>query len=144
MAFFLFLLDELHRLRAQLDGDAAKLLTAGRCSETFNVTLEKANCRPTNGEIQLLWDSLQEFLSITKEIGTVEIPKRHMLLHMLRMIPEAGNPRFYACWHDEGLNKMLKMSCRLISQVTFDISVLHSMWEQLGQFVEQPTRRRKR
>jgi hypothetical protein len=38
-----------------------------------------------------------------------------------------GNPKLYATWLDEALNKVLKASCRQTSQSTFERSVLFRM-----------------
>ena len=51
-------------------------------------------------------------------------PKHHLMIHLLHRSGYFGNPRFYANWLDENLNKTLKSACRLTSQATFENSVL--------------------
>ena len=58
-------------------------------------------------------------------------PKKHAMMHLLKDIRWMGNPRLYANWTDESLNKLLKMACRLCSQATLESSVLHSMQKLL-------------
>ena len=54
-----------------------------------------------------------------------------MLMHVLQRMPNLGNPRFYANWMDETLNKHLKHSCRMVSQVNFERSLYIRMRELL-------------
>jgi hypothetical protein len=59
-------------------------------------------------------------------------PKHHMMWHLIYNIAEHGNPKSYATWKDESLNKQLKAVCRFTSQLTFENSVLTRMQELLG------------
>ena len=58
-------------------------------------------------------------------------PKRHAVAHMLLKTPILGNPRAYANWLDESLNKVLKAACMGILQATFESSLLLRMPELL-------------
>ncbi len=58
-------------------------------------------------------------------------PKHQQMVHPLIESLRLGNPRFYATWLDESLNKDLKASCRFASQTTFDVVVLPRMIEVL-------------
>ena len=51
-------------------------------------------------------------------------PKVHLLYHMLACIRFMGNPRVYANWIDEDLNKSLKQACRNCSQLAFERTLL--------------------
>jgi hypothetical protein len=57
----------------------------------------------------------------------VYVPKHHIVFHLIDKIAYQGNPRLYATWLDEALNKTLKACCRQISQATFEGSVLFHM-----------------
>ena len=127
----LFLGDELER-RASVLGDACSCLAqASRALERFVAIQNEAGTVMTMSETQACWDALGAHYALTASLDDFDTPKRHLVLHMLRMIPTAGNPRRYACWLDESLNRLLKASCRTISQATFDTSVLTAMRELL-------------
>ena len=59
------------------------------------------------------------------------VPKHHLAFHLVAKMPLHGNPRLYATWLDESLNKKLKACCRYASQVTFEQTVLVRMAELL-------------
>ena len=72
-------------------------------------------------------------LSLTANFEDMQAPKRHIVLHLLRRVPFLGNPRFYATWTDEGLNKVLKAATRGVSQATVELNVLGNMKRVLAQ-----------
>ena len=55
------------------------------------------------------------------------IPKHHILFHLLFRAHHLGNPKYYASWQSEAFNKVLKSSCRGVSQATFDATILFRM-----------------
>ena len=69
----------------------------------------------------------QRYLAITHDMEDLHTPKRYLLAHLVVESYRLGNPRFYANWHDESLNKVLKGACRGISQTTFESSLLLRM-----------------
>jgi hypothetical protein len=79
---------------------------------------------------QECFEAYKAFLRMTDEDS--EVPKRHMMLHLLKRLGFFGNPRSYATWRDEALNKMLKASCQSVSQATFEQSVLGNMCQLLA------------
>jgi len=54
-------------------------------------------------------------------------PKFNIYFHLLSELSFFGHPKNYGTWLDEALNKLLKATCRLTSQSTFDRSVLSRM-----------------
>jgi hypothetical protein len=58
-------------------------------------------------------------------------PKHHIMFHLIFNVGYQGNPRMYATWVDESLNKTLKACCRQVSQSTFEGSVLFHMRQVL-------------
>jgi hypothetical protein len=66
------------------------------------------------------------------------VPKHHIVFHLLDRVKWFGNPRLYATWLDEALNKTLKAICRQTSQSTFERSVLWRMREVLRSDVKRP------
>ena len=61
----------------------------------------------------------------------VYTPKHHLLFHLVHGSSFHGNPRAYANWEDESLNRLLKATCRDVSQMSFDASVLARVRELL-------------
>ena len=77
---------------------------------------------------QAAWDRFIMFSFLVR--GRDELhtqPKKHSTVHLLKDAAWFGNPRLYANWIDESLNKILKMSCRTCSQATLESSVLTRM-----------------
>lgn len=60
------------------------------------------------------------------------VPKHHVCVHMMANLELHGNPSTYSNWTDESLNKILKASCRHVSQRTFESSLLLRMRELLA------------
>ena len=69
----------------------------------------------------------QRFVALTRGIPDVQIPKMHAIYHMILGVGLHGNPRAYANWIDEALNRILKSACRNISQRTVEYRVLLCM-----------------
>ena len=129
----LFLLDLLDQVQEHIQDRqrAKRLLRAGRALEELHVSWRNASMRMSATEQAKSWHAYNKFINATKSEPECEIPKRHMLLHVLQNMANLGNPRFYANWMDETLNKHLKNSCRLVSQVNFERSLYCRMREML-------------
>ncbi len=65
-------------------------------------------------------------------------PKHHILFHLLYRSDKLGNPRYYASWQSEAKNKLLKLSCRAVSQATFEATVLFRMKHVLAKQLKRP------
>ena len=76
------------------------------------------------------------FLALTHGFEDLELPKKHLGMHMVAGANIMGNPRIFANWRDESLNKTLKAACRQVSQATFDITVLTSMRKILDEMTD--------
>ena len=85
----------------------------------------------TRGEVRGTFDHYLRFLALTQSEDLVQ-PKRHAVLHVLRRSAYLGNPRVYANWWDETLNRLLKRCCRQVSQQTFEASVLFNVNQLLA------------
>ena len=116
------------------------MLEAGRCLRTRMATIDSAGTCLSDIQRQTCWDAYKRFLTLTRSYVEMAQPKRHLVLHMLRMLIHFGNLRLYATWRDESLNKTLKSSCRAVSQMTFEVSVLSNMKKLLEL---EPERKRK-
>ena len=80
------------------------------------------------------WACFQRFIASTEAEEECQIPKRHMLFHVLERMSDHGNPKGYANWMDETLNRALKLACRHVSQQNFERSLYRNMREWLRRF----------
>ena len=69
------------------------------------------------------------FLALTANMEGMAIPKRHVMMHVLDDMHKFGNPKTYANWLNESMNKVLRKCCRQVSQCTFDTAVLSGFRE---------------
>ena len=89
--------------------------------------MDSRGLRLAIADSELLLGYWKQFCAATADMETLQTPKRHAVGHLLSQTPQKGNPRYYALWHDEGLNRVLKMACRKLCQSTFEETVLLSM-----------------
>ena len=82
-------------------------------------------------EQQKAMDKWLSHLTHTQKDQRLQLPKRHLIVHLIQDIVKFGNPRLYACWLDESLNRDLKLSCRTVSQSTFETFLLLRMRERM-------------
>ena len=126
----LFLCHELSRLQGRFGPLWAILLEAGQClvqmvdvwaTSGTNIPDEKAE------RCFVLYNRYMELIAPLE----IYVPKNHLVYHLLFNIPMHGNPKDYATWLDESLNKVLKGCCRNVSQATFEQTVLVRMADVL-------------
>ena len=127
----LYLLHVLNVHPARIE-DQHRLLEAGRCLEELVQVFNACGSGMSAGHIQTAFDKFLRHMTLTESDDELLIPKRHMVLHMLRDIPWLGNPKYYASWEDASLNKTLQKCCGRISQVTSEASILVSMRKVLA------------
>jgi len=132
----LFLLDMLEQLWHRMPDvrRAQRLLKAGRALEELLNIWRQAGMRLSAAEQVHSWDCFQRFIVSTEPEPDCMIPKRHQFLHILQRIPDMGNPKRYANWMDETLNRHLKQVCRHASQTSFEASIYRRMREWLRRF----------
>ena len=123
----LFLNDFLTKHENMLAFDAGRWAAAGVALERFCKLLDELPVNPTATQRAQSLDLWKRHMALTSEAEDLFIPKRHLICHMILSMPLLGNPRFYAYWFDESLNKVLKLACRGISQATFETSCLLRM-----------------
>ena len=112
--------------------DGARMLRAGGALEKLVALWRDAGPVLTEAEQAmslLLWKT---HLEETEHDLRAQLPKRHLVTHLVCDTKRHGNPRYYAVWLDEALNKLLKKACRGVSQQTFDIVVLLRFREYLA------------
>jgi hypothetical protein len=125
--FLLFLIEACGHKFSVLAEDGATLLEAGQSLIRMVRTWENAGACMLASEIQVLFEAWTKFLSLTQAYEDLHTPKRHIMTHLLEQVGFLGNPRVYANWQDESLNRLLKSACRNLSQQTFETCVLPRM-----------------
>jgi hypothetical protein len=128
-SFLLFLLFKLGSGVGVLGDAGTRFLTAGRHLEEIVLLWRQAGPSLSPVQIQACFDAWNAFLRLTNDIEELEMPKRHLFVHLLARIGYFGNPMKYAVWLDEGLNHRLKLACRTVSQHTFETFLLLRMQE---------------
>lgn len=123
----LFLTHTLRRHMHRLPPDFAPLLEAATCLENLMQIFDEGPVRLPDATVQRCWELYARFCEMTDHLDELLLPKRHLFAHLLEGLGFRGNPKFYANWRDEGLNKLLRSSCRHQSQSTFDSSILVRM-----------------
>jgi hypothetical protein len=128
-SFLLFLLFKLGSGVGVLGDTGTRFLTAGRHLEELVLLWRHAGPSLSPVQIQACFDAWNAFLRLTNDVEELEMPKRHLFVHLLARIRYFGNPMRYAVWLDEGLNHRLKLACRTVSQHTFETFLLLRMQE---------------
>ena len=123
----LYLVDEIPLHMDKLGDTGPLLLEAATCLKEMALVFDRSGIRLSEDDQDQCWNYYLRFLDASKDFPQLLLPKRHLTLHLLRRMDVFGNPRFYAAWKDEGLNKTLKACCRKVSQATFEISVLSNV-----------------
>jgi hypothetical protein len=125
-AFSLFLIDQLRKLGPLAGPDHLRLLHAGECLQRMVQIWGAHGWTIPEAAQEQLMESYNAHIALMAPFG-VYTPKHHIIYHLLEKIGYQGNPREYACWLDESLNRQLKGACRNVSQATFEHSVLLAM-----------------
>ena len=87
LGFFLFLLDELVRTNI-----SRPMLDAGQQFERMLQIWAGAPWRLGQTAINDSFECFSQFVRLTKDVPDMYVPKRHMLMHMLRRSIHQGNP----------------------------------------------------
>ena len=104
---------------------------SGRCLVDLIELWRGAAWRLTAPQIIQSFALANRYGALTAGIPQLELPKRHLMLHLINDLQQYGNPWWYDTFTDESNNKILKQTCRMQSQVTFERSVLPAMRAQL-------------
>ena len=116
-----------HRESGRLGPDADRMLEAAKCLVDLVTIMKSSDWAMAAVEVGSLLESWKRFCALTNDQESLRTPKRHIMWHFVVMAGYLGNPRYYANWRDESLNKVLKAACRDVSQATFEQTVLLSM-----------------
>jgi hypothetical protein len=132
----LFLLDELRRFEARAGREWRRLLRAGEClEEMVRVWSSHSGVLPSAARRQV---SSAYNLHVALMLPfDCYIPKHHAMFHSVLRSGFLGNPKSYDTWHDEALNKLLKASCKYVSQAVFEEAVLVRMRELMRRGIKR-------
>ena len=139
--FVLFLIDVMKARRSALPSVVNRYIEAGESIVRLMTIFDEAGVNLKPFEIQECYDVWKRYCSLTADLPDLLQPKRHLVLHILEHLPQKGNPKYYATWMDEALNRTLKAACRQLSQSSFEATILCHMWTIL---LDKPDSKRKR
>ena len=121
--------------------EGARLAEAAEALIAMCRVWDTSGCVLREGEIQACWDHYHQFCELTDHLPELLAPKRHVICHLLDRLHYLGNPKYFANWFDESLNKVLRNACRQLSQSTFEPCLLVNMEALLEK--DQRWRKRK-
>jgi len=102
-----FVIGLLERNMAMLPPRAQDLLVAGTS------LMDVIRVQTEGGPVLSIPECERMFVSGVRHVraafrgGVHPVPKHHAFLHILHLAPEKGNPRMFACWEDESMNRQL-------------------------------------
>ena len=118
--------------RARTGDEADVLPEASQCLIQIVNVMNACGINMPQEQIEMMLGAWKRFLSLTEDVQECQTPKRHAMAHMILDTGFLGDPRCYANWVGESLNKLLKSSCKKVSQSTFEKMVLLAMAELLS------------
>lgn len=111
----------------RLDETMLRIFRAGLALHDLVMVWNTSGAVLTPEQVNHTYDAWNRYLSFVGDMDKLITPKRHMVTHVIARSAKQGNPRRYANWMDESLNRDLKLACRQLSQATFEKSVLLRM-----------------
>ena len=128
--FTAFLVDLLNKHHGHFGQEGSTLRRAGKdLLDMLDIWSRAGHDVPAEGQ-QAAFELYSDHMALMTPYN-VFTPKHHLVFHLLGNVSRQGNPRRYAVWLDESLNKTLKQACRQTSQATFELSVLSRMRDLL-------------
>ena len=122
--FCIYLMERLSQDLPSSGENGRKYLRAGNALIRMVQIWRESGANLSQQAFQESWTCWNIFLTFTKDMDDMFIPKRHLLAHLLNRNPFLGNPKGYANWLDESLNRDLKYALRLVSQANFESFIL--------------------
>ena len=96
------------QVRAAASPDAAAASPfvgeAGRAARGASLRALRASTG-TDDELETCYDALNDFIRLTSMIESLHLPKRHIMIHLMRRMKWLGNARLCGNLVDEALNK---------------------------------------
>ena len=96
--------------------------------------MKNAGSNLTQSEQQEAMSAWCRHLSLIKD-WEIDLPKHHLMYHLIRRAAYQSNPWHYTVFLDESLNKLLKRMLRLCHQVKFEVMALAKGRELLRRWV---------
>eukprot|EP00969_Alexandrium_andersonii_P247372 10931478-Alexandrium_andersonii.AAC.1 len=127
-AFLVSVLPRYQRFVASMFG---VLHESGTILLNFYATLKASPARVSVATQQQLLDAWKRYVRITEPLF-INIPKVHLMFHLVLRMEYQGNPLSYHTFTDEGMNKVLKKVLRNCHQATFETTSLAKMTEALS------------
>ena len=118
-----FLLDATRLHGAVLGDQQEVVLESGRAVLRCVEIMKNAGSNLTQSEQQEAMSAWCRHRSLIKDLA-IDLPKHHLMYHLIRRAAYQGNPWHYTVFLDESLNKLLKRMLRLCHQVKFEVMAL--------------------
>ncbi len=125
-----FLVAALDKYRRFFQHDYATLKESGTLLLAFLADLKSCKIDVPPTLQQRLLDQWKRFVRLTADYD-LNIPKTHLVFHLILRMGYQGNPWFYHTFVDESLNKTLKKVLRWCQQSTFEAMCLAKASELL-------------
>ena len=74
--------------------------------------------------LQGMYDCMARLFRLWSASGLLKRPKLHWLMHLVDRTAENGNPTYYACWADEGLNRVFGNLGRQARRQDWEVRIL--------------------
>ena len=118
-----FCLHLLDKLGGHIPNLVGPLMEAGRAITQYMECLDRYPPQPDANQCQVLFTLGMRHLRLAKAAGVELSPKHHLFIHMMRKTAIAGNPRTYATFLDESLNKVLASVCKVAYATVWELRV---------------------
>ena len=108
----------------------AQLLRCGQVILDYLQLVKVSPRQPSDATMQEMFDLGMEHLRLCRVINVPWSPKHHLFIHMMHRTQLCGNPREYATFQDESLNKVLSAVSKTAHAAVWEKRIF-SWWRQL-------------
>ena len=122
LPFLLLTLQEHSEALRSRDGDCNydALVQSGQCLLAYMDVLARESRRVSEQGAEELTRLCNMHIELAKQARVDVRPKHHLWRHMTARVPALGNPRMYATFHDESINRMLAEMAFACHRMTFE------------------------
>eukprot|EP00959_Pyramimonas_sp_CCMP1952_P474616 9503767-Pyramimonas_sp.AAC.3 len=89
------------------DTDAVSLLRSGQQLKMFTDITKLKHRKLEPDQVAALKQHALAHVQLAQSANVHMVPKHHMMLHMAEEARHKGNPKFYATWTDETINRFV-------------------------------------
>ena len=104
--------------------EAAKLIEAGQTLWKLCKLVDESGPVLTPSQLQQMYDAAKRHIVLCAAAGAPLRPKAHLLLHMVARSRRHGNPKLYALWEDESINRNLRQIAEAAHRAVWESRVL--------------------